>query len=313
MQTSKNKQLLFSLVILSIITAFAYYLTGKDGQLELDKKMFQVEDQTKIDRVTLETAKSKVVISYDGTSWKVNNRYPADLKIVKVLFATLLQVVPKRNASESLRDSISKSLQSKGTKVSLFEGQVLKKEFFAGANADRTQTYFQQNNENPYLVAIPGYRVDASQVFQLDENGWKDKRVFNFNWRNLKDISVNYPEDPKRDFNINLNQKLLSVEGVEVTDTTRLSRFVDDLYTLAGDQIVKAGQNQSIDSLFAQSTAFHIMVSDIASRNFKLEIKQWKPGQYQIAGLVNDSLPMLFDKTKVFRIAKTKEYFKKGD
>ncbi len=313
MQPSKNKQLLLSLVILSIITGFAYYLTGKDGQLELDKKMFQVEDQTKIDRVTLESVKGKVVISYDGTSWKVNNRFPADRKLVKVLFATLLQVVPKRNASESLRDSISKSLQSEGIKVSLFEGQDLKKEFFAGANADRSQTYFQQSDAVPYLVAIPGYRVDASQVFQLDENSWRDKRVFNFNWRNLKNISVNYPGDSKRDFKISLVQKLLSVDGVEVTDTTRLSRFVDDLYTLEGDQIVKAGQNQSIDSLFAQSTSFQVMVSDIASRNFKLEIKQWKSGQYQIAGLVNDSLPMLFDKTKVFRIAKTREYFKKGD
>jgi hypothetical protein len=313
MQSARNKQLLFSLILLSVITIIAYFLSITDGQFELDKKMFQVDDQTKINRVVFESAGKKVIVSYDGTSWKINNKYPADRQLVKVLFATLLQIAPKRPASETLKDSISKSLQSSGTKVSLFEGKDLKKEFYAGSNSDHTQTYFQQNSELPYLVTIPGYRVDPSQVFQLDENGWRDKRVFNFNWRNLKDISVRYPAEPKRDFKINLRQKLLSMEDVEVTDTTRLSRFVDDLYSLEADQIVKVGEKPPMDTLFMQLTSFELVVSDIASRKFKLEVKQWKLGQPQLAGVSNDSLLLLFDKTKIFRIAKTKDYFKKRE
>jgi hypothetical protein len=313
MQSTKNKRLSVSLILLLAITILAYFLTGKDGQLELDKKMFQVEDQTKIDRVTLESAKGNVVVSYDGTSWKVNNRYQADRKLVKVLFATLMQVVPKRKVSENLQDSISKALKGSGTKVSLFEGQQLRREFYAGASTDHTQTYFQQNNEQAYLVAIPGYRIDASQVLQLDESGWRDKRVFNFNWRNLKAISVTYPDDPKRNFNINLVQKLLSIEDVEVADTTRLSRFVDDLYSLEGDQWVTLGKSASVDSLFNTPTSFQVAVSDIAARNYRLNVKQWKQGQPLLAGVLNDTVRLLFEKTRLFRIAKTKEYFKKRD
>jgi hypothetical protein len=118
---------------------------------------------------------------------------------------------------------------------------------------------------------------------------------------------------PKRDFKINLRQKLLSMEDVEVTDTTRLSRFVDDLYSLEADQIVKVGEKPPMDTLFMQLTSFELVVSDIASRKFKLEVKQWKLGQPQLAGVSNDSLLLLFDKTKIFRIAKTKDYFKKRE
>jgi preprotein translocase subunit YajC len=313
MHFAKNKQLLVSLLFLLVITLLAYFLAGKDGQIKLDKKMFQVEDQSKIDRVVFVSAKGIIDLHYDGVSWKVNNKYPADMQLVKVLFATLLQVVPKRAIGETIKDSVANSLQNAGTKVSLFQGRELKKEFYAGANADRSQTYFQQNNEIPYLVAITGYRVDASQVFQLDENAWRDKRVFSLNWRNLKDISVNYPTDSKGDFHINLQQKLLSIENVDVADTTRLSKYVDDLYSLEGDQIVTKGLVPKVDSVFQESIRFQVTVSDNASRKFKLDVIQWKSGQYQIAGWVNDSIPMLFDKTKIFRIAKTKDYFKKRE
>ncbi len=311
MQTIKNKRLLLLLIALSAITLLAYIFTRSDGQLSLDKKMFAAADQTKIDRVVMESFRGKVKISYDGTAWKVNTKYVADRQLVKVLFATLLQVVPKRPSNEKVKDSISIFLKKNGTHVSLYEGNELIKSFYAGANADRTQTYFQQGNDLPYLVTIPGYRVDASQVFELDENGWRDKRVFNFNWRNLKNINITYPQDSRRDFKIDLLQNLLSIQDVAIADTTRLSNFVDDLYTLAGDQLITKGKNESIDSLFNQEISFHVNVTDIAGRKFSLNVLQRKKGKNQIAGMLNDSIPMLFEKTKIFRIAKSKDFFKK--
>ena len=311
MQEKKNKQRLLSLIVLSIVTMLVYLFSLDDEQLKVDKQLFQVEDQTKIDGVVLQSNRGKVEITYDGTAWKVNKKFMADRQLVKVLFATLLQVVPKREVGESVKDSISSAIKKSGTQVSLYEGSELIKSFYAGANVDRTQTYFQLEDNQPYLVTIPGYRVDASQVFELDESGWRDKRVFNFNWRNLKNISVSYPKDKALDFNIDLKQKLLIIQEIEITDTTRLSNFVDDLYTLAGDQLVKKGTSASTDSLFNQSVNFQISITDIANRNYLLKVLQWKSGQSQIPAILNDSLLMLFNKNKIFRITKTKGYFKK--
>jgi hypothetical protein len=313
MQAAKNKRLLLSLITLVVITLVVYFYTRADGQLALDKGMFQVEDQTKIDRVVMQSAQEKIEVSYDGTSWKVNNIYLADRKLVKVLFATLLQVVPKRPIGERIKDSISTSLTSGGVHVSLYVGSELVKSFFVGANSDRTQTYFQQDGNKPYLVTIPGYRVDASQIFGLDEGSWRDKRVFNFNWRNLKDITVTYSQEVKDNFVIDLQQKLLSIQGVALADTTRLSNFVEDLYTLSGDQLIKRGINSHTDSLFTSSPAFRVEVTDIAGRNYSLTVLSWKHAQTQLSAIVNDSVSMLFDKSKIFRIAKTKEYFKKRE
>ncbi len=41
---------------------------------------------------------------------------------------------------------------------------------------------------------IPGYRVYVSGIFELDESGWREKRVFAFNWQNFQKLDAHFPK-----------------------------------------------------------------------------------------------------------------------
>jgi hypothetical protein len=68
--------------------------------------------------------------------------------------------------AESLRDSIAAVLDTNGVVVKLYEGDNLLKEFIAGGNATKTQAYFKYpEEEDSYVMVIPGYRVYAAGIF----------------------------------------------------------------------------------------------------------------------------------------------------
>ena len=126
-----------------------------------------------------------------------------------------------RPVVESVKDSISSLLDSLGVRVSLYAGDELQQEFIAGGNLNKTQAYFKTLGESEcYIMTIPGYRVYASGIFELDESGWKDKLVFNFNWRNFQSLKATYPSASKNDFEIAMGKAYYEVKGVSAADTT---------------------------------------------------------------------------------------------
>lgn len=312
MQEKKNVRLLFSLIAMVAAIVVFYLLTNKDGGLEIDKTLFKTEDPTKINKVVLESPKGKIELSYNGTAWKVNDHFDADRQLITVLFATLEQVEPKRSASENERAGIVDRLTKEGVKVSLLEEGELKQTFYAGGNQEKTLTYFYSKDNQPYVMTIPGYRIYVASILDLDENGWRDKRVFNFNWRNFRKLAVSFSADPKEDFEVvSIRKSFFDIAGMD-TDTTRLNNFLDDVSLLTGDGIILPTSFPKYDSLLTSSPTMKIVINDIANRSYQLELFRVIPDDPNVLGRVNDKDVMIFDRKKIFRVAKNKTYFKKG-
>ena len=97
-----------------------------------------------------------------------------------------------------MQDSVAMVMDSQGVKISLYHTDELLQEFLAGGNSAKTQAYFKKPSEKEsFLMDIPGYRVYASGIFELEENGWRDKYVFNFNWRNFQSLKSVFPDNQK--------------------------------------------------------------------------------------------------------------------
>ncbi len=310
MQEKKNMRLLFSLIVLLTGTIAFYFFSNRDGRLEIDKDMFRIEDPTKINKVILESPKGKIELHYNGTAWKVNDHFDADRQLITVLFATLEQAEPKRPASESERMEIVELLTKEGVKVSLLDEGELKQIFYAGGNPEKTLTYFYRQDDQPYVMTIPGYRIYVASILELDENGWRDKRVFNFNWRNFRKLTVRFSADSKEDFEVSQRERIFDIAGID-TDTTRLNNFLDDVSLLTGDQIILPNVFPRYDSLIKSPPAMKIQISDIANRSYQLELFQGIPGDPNVVGRVNDKDVMIFDRKKMFRVAKNRTYFRK--
>lgn len=306
MQRKKNISLLISLVVLILACVVIYWSGRSDSTLQIDETLFRVDDFKSIDRIVLRTAQHQVELKYLDNRWRINDRYPADRNMVDVLFATLQQAIPKRPVAERLQDSVGTELEKNGVHVSLFTGQELKKEFLAGGNDRKNQAYFRLAGQaTPYLMMIPGYRVYVSGILELDENGWRDKYVFGFNWQNFKRLDAIFPTDSKKNFSVIMRNRIPVVEGIGEAeiDTARLNTFLDNISLLTVDRFLSSG-----DSLRKENPIMKVRIEDIAGRNYTADF--FVPVANQVPALIQETDPALFDSRKVQEILRSREYFR---
>lgn len=306
MQRKRNIQLLISLASLLVITAIVLYSVAFSEQEVVDRNIFKVENLKSVDRVVLGKASQSVELKLEGTRWKVNGK-SADVNLVDVLFATLQQAEVKRPVASSLQDSVRNQLNKNGVKVSLYEGEQLVSEFVAGGNRNKTQAYFMNEDES-YVMVIPGYRVYTAGIFELDEEGWLDKYIFNFNWRNFKQLKVSFPGNPKNDFEVAMGKQYFEVKGLEAVDTTKLNDFLDAISLTTVDQYVKKDEINNWDSLTSTSSQMLIEVYDISGKTYSLALfDRASPGP--LLGIIHGSQLAYISRQRVNQLMKDRSWF----
>jgi len=311
-QAKRNIRALIVLVMLLAAVIVAYWSGGTSNSMAIDKAIFRVDDLKSIDKVVLESKSGKVTLAYEGNRWRVNEKYPADRRMVDLLFATLQQAEPKRPVASVLKDSVSAALEENGVKVSLYAGNAIVKIFFAGGNKQKTQAYFKkQNDALPYTMVIPGYRVYASGVFELDENEWRDKRVFNFNWRNFKNLKTTFPSDPKQNFEVAFMDQYFGVTGLPSIDTMKLNNYLDAVSLLQVDRYATSGNLAGkYDSLLKTPPFLVIVVKDVSDKEIRLSLYTAHGRDQDIPGRIGDDQVVFFRKQQLAQVIKAKDYFR---
>lgn len=307
MQEKKNKRRFAVLVILTVVTLLVFWWIQPENRLDINQDIFQVDLNT-ISKVALVSGGDSVVLSYNGSVWRVNDTYPADADMIQVLFATLQQARPKRAVATSLEDSIYRVLSQSGVTVSLYEDKVLKKAFLAGGNTAKTQAYFaDQESKTVYVMTIPGYRVYVSGILELPTEGWRNKFVFGFNWRNFNGMEVVYGKKPGDNFRVSKEGQYFGIPGIE-TDTARLNTFLDNVSLLTVDAYVNKPRLR--DSLLSAEPMMDIRITDIGDRAYRLRL--YDPGGAKaVSGIVQDAQLAVFDHRKIEVLLKPKSFFRK--
>jgi len=284
---------------------FFFLFTEQKNSSSVDSLIFQVPDLEKIDRIELSSANEKTILTFNGSKWLVNGM-EADQRTVTILFATLKQVEAKRPSATHVQDSLQKEITTRGTKVSCYAGPTRAKEFGVIGNPTSYETYFQLPGGVPYLVTIPGYRVFIASVFALTQNEWRDKRVFSFNWQNIKNLEVHFPSDPAQSFKASFKNGIFGIEGI-ATDTTKLDGFMDALFQLRADKILTYPKS-AYDSLVKRSTTEEITIEDIAGEHYSLKLLLPEKNQFSLLGFRNEELIEL-NKNIFPKIFRKKNYF----
>jgi hypothetical protein len=311
MQRKRNIQLLFALGYLIATTVLVWFFFNRKVEEVGDKNIFKVEDLKQIDKIILTKNERPIELKFDGARWKVNNQL-ADRSMIDVLFATLQQAEPKRAVNESIQDSINTILKNEGVHVSLYTTDELQKEFVAGGNVNKTQAYFKNPaDDESYVVVIPGYRVYTSGIFELEENGWKDKYVFNFNWKNFQTLKSTVPDFPKNDFEIGMGKSYFEVKGMNSVDTTKLNDYLDAISFLTVDQFINKEEVTGYDSLINGKAFLELQVSDVSGKVYSLLLYE-TGNKTNVLGMVQGSQPAFFDKRKIAGILKKRDWFIKN-
>ncbi|MFZ1809455.1 MAG: DUF4340 domain-containing protein [Cyclobacteriaceae bacterium] len=306
-QEKKNKVLVVSLGGL-IILAVVLFFYQSDRQ-EIDKSIFKVDDLSLVDRVILSSASGDVELSFSGSKWLVNKNQEADEQLITVLFATLQQAEPKRQVANNQKDSISSMLVKNGVKLNLYQEGDLVKSFYAGGNVTKTEAYFLDNE--PYIMTIPGYRVYVSGIFEVEANGWRDKRVFNFNWRNFKKLEAEFNRQPNQNFAIADQGSGFDLVNSPPSDTTRLNDYLDAVSLLMAKEYLTSGRQSIYDSLMQTTPIATISVYDLGDNAMTLDLYAPLEGDQDALGRLNGTDQVLFGREQVIPILKTRDYFRK--
>ena len=310
MQEKKNKRLLVSFIGLTILCICFYFFGNTNNQIEVDTSLFKIKDGTNVNRVVLESSTGKVILDFNGTRWSVNNNYEADRQLIKLLFATLEKAEPKRPVANSQLNSVDSIISKSGVTVNLYEDENLIQSFRAGGNVLKTEAYFQESIGQPsYVMTIPGYRLYVSFILELDESGWRDKRIFNFNWRNFKSLNMIVPGDPTQNFEVSFKDQFFGITGIAEVDTTKLNDYLDAISLLSTEQFIKPGFSGVYDSLLKTNASFRIEVKDIADKTYSLELFAPIKNDPNILGRLDEEHPVIFNRNNILPIARKRGYF----
>lgn len=306
----RNKRLFILLLALLSATSVVYWLGRSEEQFAVDKMIFKDFDLNSINEISLVSNKASVVLKYNGSRWRVNDQYPADPAMIDVLFATLQQAEPKRPLASSMQDSVATSLRRNGVKVSMFSSGEVQKTFIAGGNESKNQAFFLDSDEDEvYIMTIPGYRVYVSGIFELAENGWRDKFVFGFNWRNFQSLEVSFSQKPSDDFAVAMENNYFSVQGLTQVDTTKLNDFLDDISLLTVEDYMVP--NELPDSLAKVGPFVTILVKDIARKEYRLQLYPPIDKSSQFIGLINGSQWAIFQQGLISNLVRSRSFFEK--
>ncbi len=312
MPKRNNIWLLISLLAMTAFLTVIILSGNSTDTISIDKNLFKVEDQTKIDRVILKKSGEEIKLHFDGSKWMINDSFEADRQLIQVFFATLLQAEPRRPVAQRLRDSIHQQITKAGVEVKLFEGEILMKDFLVGGNDRKTETYYELNNDiSPYLMTIPGYRVYVAAIFELTSYDWRDKRIFNFNWQNFKRLTASFQGNAKENFAISFQDKFFGLEGNPSADTTRLNDYLDAVSLVQVIRYLSSDESAKYDSLLATTPYCSIEATDIANRSYRLDLYspiQQVPG---ILGKLQDGQTVLISREDIIRLDRKKSHFER--
>lgn len=306
-QERRNKILMISLAAL-VAAGIGLLLMGRDSG-EVDKSLFKIEDLQSVNKITFTSSQGSFDLSFDGVRWKVG-QYDADDQLVTVLFATLQQVEPKRMVSTNQREEVVELAETQGTTVQLFDGSRLVKQLTVVGNERKSETYFLDPKTEPHVMVIPGYRVYVGGVFELGLLGWREKRIFNFNWRNFKKLEARYPGQPDNGFVIEDAGAGFDIAGAIETDTTKLNDYLDAVSLLVAKEILPK-ENPSYDSLGDTQPTASVLIYDVGDNVRTLDLFAPARDASEVVGRIGENELVLFDRTQILPIVKTRDYFRK--
>jgi hypothetical protein len=309
-QQRKNIVLLMSLVGLITIATVLYFVNN-DAPAAIDPTRFQLRDSKAVSKVVFTRDTVQLTLAFINGRWMVNNAHQADRGLVDVLFATMLKAVPKRAVANALGDSIFREGKTRGIKTEFYVGTALDKTLWVWGDADRELTYFIDDQEDiPYVMTIPGYRVFVGGIFVQSAGTWRDKRIFNFNWRNFTSLEATFPNDPKQNFKAAFTDRFFSIEGLNPVDTTVLNDYLDGVSLIRADEFYTIGTSAKWDSLSQTKPIMQLLVTEASGHVHALQLFGIGRGEPRaLAQWGNDYV--WFDRRNILQLYKKRKDFVK--
>lgn len=244
----KNYKLLILFIGLTTVSLILSLTSGVKSRSNFRVDLFSVADTSQIQSIKIESKQLVDIKRTDGGGWRINDTYGINRNLKNVLLAVLNQINVRRPVSQIQQEEIAEQLRT-STKITI-EQEERTIEFYAGGNAARTQSYLMHaNDDQPYIVEIPGYRNYISGIFDLTVMQWRERTLFNTPWRSLQNLTVRYSANSNNDVNIYFEEDFFMIDRVNSMDTLALMTYLNKYEFLEANEFISTGFSATYDSL----------------------------------------------------------------
>ena len=148
---------------------------------------FTIENTTEIEQIYFaDRYGNEVVLNKLDQQWLVNGNHNIRNGALETFFSTLEKMKIKHPVSESMHNSVIKSLASEGVKVELYtkRKQLYKTFYVGGETADFLGTYMMiEGAKKAYVIHIPGFNGFLAPRFNIDgrkisSDLWRTRKIF---------------------------------------------------------------------------------------------------------------------------------------
>lgn len=302
-QKKKNIFLLISLIALSILTGIVYISVEDKSRFGVDEYKFALELNTVITTVRIKGNDINNTFEYVDGKWFINEKFQIDRGMRDVFFAILSAVEIKRPVPRQIEDSVSQFLKENGLKVEILNNETLIKNYLAGGDQQRQVTYFMDPEESkPYIMTIPGYKSYIAGIFKVPVNDWRSRFIFNTNWSSLQKLTLNYVNEPEKNFDLVFEDEFYKLEGQKSVDSAAVFNYIESLSNFQVYRYIEKDSDPEYDSLINTSPDIIVEIKNIGDEMKRLKIYSGLQNESRRLGLLNDEQLMLLSENEIQKV-----------
>ncbi len=229
--SNKLKYLSFAAVTLFLCIFLAIQQQNNDTATVQQMANFTLEDTTGIDKFTFGKA---VIRRKNATEWTINDKYAVDDEMLFSLFSVMKSLEIKRPVPAGQRNSVIDLFLRNGTEVTILAGAKVYKKFFVAG--DSSESYAMLDKGEPYEIYIPGgFYMPIRQLFEINEEEWRNRTILKTSSATLKSLSVEYASTPDKNLYVEfksvksstgLDSGYYSLRGEKAVNLPRLYKFL---------------------------------------------------------------------------------------
>jgi len=235
-QSKKNIVLLSVWIVLVLLTILAYsYNPYERKSTSFAKDLFAIENANQtISRIELSGQAFKNTLEKSGNTWSVNQEYLLDASMQQVFFKLLEQISIQRPIVGENSAKIKQNVLDSGVQVNIYGNENLLNSYTVGGDFQAMKSYFVKGEE-VYLMQLPGYQSYVAGIFEVPENDWRDRVVFEGIWQDMVTLEINRPNKEAIEFKY--EDRLLRIQNQQA-DTAEVMDFVERFNYFFVDQFL---------------------------------------------------------------------------
>lgn len=310
---TKNR-IIIGLVLVLGVLAVLLVSRNSDSSIKKALRDFAVEDTASVDRVFMVRKDNKqVTLTRQNGHWMVNDRYVARPDAIENLLKTINRIRVKSPVSESMLDNAVRMLATRNTKVEIYNGKKLLKTIYVGGpTQDQMGTFMMlEGSAVPFVVHIPGFVGYLSSRFFIEETSWKSTQIFNYNFADIRSVSVINADEPGASFKIlspgENRFAITTPDGAPIPgilDTVGVRFYISHFEKVNFEFYADSLPQPLRDSLLAAKPYRTLILEDQAGQSRRLTA--WK--RYANGKLDDDGNPKLWDDERMWALLDDKSW-----